>query len=399
MSERLLVRLHPDDQLTWLAQDAQGRALSGANRGAPPAQALAGAQRIVALVPAADVLLLDTPRMAGGRAQFCKALPFALEDQLASGVEDLHFAVPDRLDDTRVPVAIVARTTLRGWLDRLAAVGIRPDALYSETQALPCTSDSGCVVVEDSGALWRTAPAQAGACDLAGLANWLALVTHGGYAGEFDIFDFRDAAPLALPVKLGRYHAGQRDVLAFFARQLEAEPPLNLLQGEFTPAHRQAPAQQWWRNAAALAAAALLLLFMYYGADCWRLARQSARLDTAARAALHEGFPELDKVAGDPHDLMRSALTNLRGGGDNGGLLGLLGRIAPILGSTTRTTLTALEYHNATLELGLRSPDVPTLDLMRERLAGLGLKVEVTAANSGSDGGIDGRLRIAGGAP
>ena len=73
----------------------------------------------------------------------------------------------------------------------------------------------------------------------------------------------------------------------------------------------------------------------------------------------------------------------------------LLGRIAPILGSTTRTTLTALEYHNATLELALRAPDVPALDLMRERLAGLGLKVEVTAANSGS-AGIDGRLRIAG---
>jgi general secretion pathway protein L len=391
MSERLLIRLHADGQLTWLAQNAAARALSASNAGTPPAPALARAQRVIVLVPAEEVLLLDAPRLTGPRAQFLKALPFALEDQLASAVEELHFAVPDRLGENRVPVAIVRRATLRGWLDRLASEGVRPDAIYAETQALP--TDGGCVVVEDARAFWRT-PTHAGACDLAALADWLSL--DNTLPAGWDVHDFRDARPLSLPVAPLRYHAGSRDALAFLAAQ--PEPSLNLLQGEFTPAHRQAPAQQVWRSAAMLAAAALLLLFVYYGADTWRLARQSTRLDAAAHAALHEGFPDMDKVAGDPRALMQSALTGLRGGGDSTGLVPLLGRIAPILGSTTRTTLTALEYHNATLELGLRAPDVPTLDLMRERLAGLGLKVEVTAANSGAEG-IDGRLRIAGGKP
>ena len=397
MSERLLIRLSADDRLTWLAQDAQGRPLSGSNAGAPPAPALARAQRVVVLAPAEDVLLADVPRLPGARAQFVKALPFALEDQLASPVEELHFAVPDRLGVERVPVAVVARAALRGWLDRLAAHGIRADAIHAETQALPCSEDAGSVLVEDARALWRNAPAQAGACDIAGLPDVLAVAASAEHAPDaFDVYDFRAAPPLALAGVKGRYHAGQRDVLAFFAAQ--PEPALNLLQGEFAPAHRQAPAQQWWRKAGALSAAALLLLFVYYGADCWRLARQAARLEASARAALHDGFPEMDKVAGDPRALMQSALTGLRGGGESGGFVPLLGRIAPILGSTTRTTLTAVEYHNATLELGLRAPDVPALDLMRERLAGLGLKVEVTAANSGTEG-IDGRLRIAGSPP
>lgn len=397
MSERLLLRLAADDQLTWLAQDAHGRALSGSNAGAPPAPALARAQRVILLAPAEDVLLADAPRLPGARAQFMKALPFALEDQLASPVEELHFAVPDRLGDERVPVAVVARATLQSWLDRLAADGIRADAIYAETQALPCGADAGSALVEETRALWRNAPAQAGACDLAGLSDALVVAASAEHApGAFDVFDFRDAPPLALAGVKGRYHAGQRDVLAFLATQ--PEPALNLLQGDFAPAHRQAPAQLIWRKAGALSAAALLLLFVYYGADCWRLARQSARLEAGARTALHDGFPEMDKVAGDPRALMQSALSGLRGGGDSGGLVPLLGRIAPTLGSTTRTTLTAVEYHNATLELGLRAPDVPTLDLMRERISGLGLKVEVTAANSGAEG-IDGRLRIAGGTP
>jgi len=117
------------------------------------------------------------------------------------------------------------------------------------------------------------------------------------------------------------------------------------------------------------------------------------------RDALHQGFPQMDNVAGEPRSLMESALARMRGGADAGGLLQVLAQVSPTLGSTTRTTLKSIEYHNTTLELGLRAPDVPALDLIRERLANLpGIKVEVTAATSADDG-VDGRLRIAGSRP
>jgi general secretion pathway protein L len=398
MSDRLLLRLHPDESLTWLAQDAQGRALSGANAGAPPPETLARSRRILVLVPSEQVLLLDTPRMSAQRAQFAKALPFALEDQLASPVEDLHFALPERLNEARVPVAVVERSVLRGWIERLARDGIRPDVLIPEALAMPC-ADGATLVVEEKRALLRMAPAQAGASDLAGLQDWLSLVVEDGELAKLQVYDFRLAPALNLPVAVSNYHARQRDVLAFFAAQLGAEPLLNLLQGEFAPAHRQAPALRLWRVAAALAAAAVLLFFVYFGVDYWRLSHESRQLDAAMRDAQHESFPEMDKVDGDPRQLMESALTRIRGGADAGGLLRVLAQIAPTLGSTTRTTLKSIEYHNGTLELGLRAPDVPALDLIRERLANLpGLKVEVTAATSATDG-VDGRLRISGAKP
>jgi general secretion pathway protein L len=381
MSERLLIRLLADDGLTWLAQDASGRALSGTNAGTPPAQAIERAQRIAVLVPSEDVLLLEMPGLPGARTQALKALPFALEDRLAGSVEDQHFAAPERLDGERIPVAVVARATLRGWLDRLAREGIRADAMYSECQVLPDAS----IVLDGERALWRDTAAAAGACRAQDLSGWIA------------VLDAAAESPASRTTHDLR--SGHGDALAFFAARLQHEPAVNLLQGEFAPAHRQAPARRLWRNAAAFAAAALLLLFVYDGADCWRLSRQSARLDAQARAVLHEAFPGMDKVAGDPRQLMDSAMRGLQGGGGDSGLMRLLARIAPILASTTRTTLAGMEYHNATLELALRAPDVQTLDLMRERLAGLpGLKVEVTAANSGADG-VDGRLRIAGATP
>ncbi|HMM58091.1 MAG TPA: type II secretion system protein GspL [Rudaea sp.] len=380
MSERLLIRLHADGHLEWLALDASGRELSGANAGAPSVQAIERAQRVVAIVPSEQVLLLDAPGLPGTRALAMKALPFALEDRIAGSVEDQHFAVPDRLDGEHVPVAIVARTTLRGWIEQLSSDGIRADAMYSECQCLPDAS----IALEGDRALWRETAASAGVCALSDLPDWITLLdAAAGKPASRTTHDLR---------------AGQHDALAFFAAQLRREPAVNLLQGDFSPAHRQAPAQRLWRGAAMLAAAALLLLFVFYGADCWRLSRQSAQLDAQARGVLHEAFPDMDKVAGDPRQLMDSAMRGAHGGGD-AGLMRLLAQIAPILSSTTRTTLAGMEYHNATLELALRAPDVQTLDLMRERLARLpGLKVEVTAANSGADG-VDGRLRIAGATP
>jgi len=398
MSDRLLLRLHADQSLSWLSQDAQGRAQSGANAGAPSPAALARARRIVVLVPTEQVLLMETARVSAQRAQFLKAVPYALEDQLASPVEELHFAAPDRLPNARVPVAVVSRDVLRGWIERLSADGIRADALVPDALALPDVA-GGTLVIEDQRALLRTGPAGAFACDLSSLPQWLELAAADEAAGiSPEVFDFRAAPPLNLQGRVSRYHVRQRDVLAWLGAHLPAEP-LNLLQGEFAPQHRQAPARQLWRKAAMLSAAALALVFIYNGADCWRLSRESNRLDAAMRDVLHQGFPEMDNVAGDARTLMESALKRGGAGADTGGLLRLLGQIAPIVGSTTRTILKSIEYHNATLELGLRAPDVPALDLMRERLGNLpGLKAEVTAANS-VDNGIDGRVRIAGGKP
>lgn len=398
MSERLLVRIHPDGALSWLSLNAGGPA-SAAHAGNPPPQAVARAQRIVAVVPADDVLLLDAPRVSNQRAQFAKALPFALEDQLVSSVEDMHFAFPERLSAERVPVAAVSRKTVQAWIDRLAETGVRADAMFAETLLLPVSDDAGTVAIEAKRATWRSTPSQGGTCDVDGLAEWLAVIRAGEPAlRALDVYDFRRAAP-ALPLadRGLRYHPSPSDFLSFLAAQTSSEPAINLLQGEFAPLHRQAPTQKLWRRAAILAAAAVVLAFVYLIADYMKTSHQADQFEASERQILHDTFPQMDKVPGDPRQLMQSALNNLRGGADATGLLHTLTQIAPILASTTRTTLTGMEYHNATLELGLRTPDVQTLDRMREQLATLpGITVQVTSANTGSDGGVDGRIRIGG---
>lgn len=395
MPDRLLLRLAADGSLAWLAQDASGRALSGANAGAPSRETLARAAQVVVLVPAEAVLLTDTPAVSRQRAQLAKAVPFALEERLASQVEDLHFALPAQTGADSLPVAVVARATLRGWLARLTEQGIRPDALIPEALALPLAKDATTVMIDGARALVRSGATQASMCTTSQLDAWLAAL--GPQPSALEIHDFRDAAPLQLGARVVRYHERQRDPLAFFAANLPAQPALDLLQGEFAPAHRQVPARKLWRLAAMLAAVALASGLLYALGDWLKLNAEERRLDAAMREVLHASFPKFDRVAGDPSQLMQSELARLKGTGEASGALRVLGQIAPVLGSNTRVALKGIEYHNATLELVMRAPDVQTLDLVREQLAGLGgLKAEVTSANP-SDGLVEGRVRITAG--
>ena len=390
MSPRLLIRLQSSGRHAWLVPGAAVESTAGL----PTADVVARAQDIIVLVPGTEVLLLEAPAVSRNRSQLAKAVPFALEDQLAQPVEELHFALAGKIDGPTVGVAAVSHVRLRQWLDELSAAGIRPDALLPDSLALPV----GHLLIESGGAQLRLGPWRAATMEPELLAEWLEFADDGSLP-DIEVFDTRFQPRQNLPLAVRAYHERQGDALALLARGIGAEPVLNLLQGAHALRHRSAPAARWWRRAAAAAALLLVLAFAQLVFERHALARESERLDTAMRNVLVQSFPEMEKVAGDPPALMKSALTRLGGGESSGGLLRTLRQIAPILGSTTRLTTRGIEFRNGTLELAVTAPDVPTLDSLRERLATLpGLKVELTAANPGQNG-VDGRMRLTGAAP
>jgi general secretion pathway protein L len=395
MPDRLLLRLSPAGDPTWIRRTGDGRTPEASRRGWPAEKAVAEAAEIVVLVPAEDALVTAARVAARNRAQLMQAVPFAIEDQLLAPVEELAFAASE-ITDGDVGVAVVAKAKLREWIEVLGSHGIRPDVLLPESLALPSVPDRAAALIEDDRAIVRFGPWSAFTCAPAELAAWLACANGADAPRPIEVHDFRDATPLALPAAAS-YAARQRDPLAFLARHL-VKPVLNFLHGEFAPRHRAARGARLWRIAAALAAAVLVLALANLGFEVVQLARTSARMDQLTGEALRKAFPDVsaaELARSTPAEIARARIERLRGGAQGaGGFLRVVGKIAPVLGSTTRIQTRAMEYRNGALELGLRAPDVATLDAVRERLAALpGLKVAVTAANPGDDG-IDGRVRI-----
>ena len=398
MPDRLYLRLAADGPLEWLAM-ADGRRVGGA-AGDPPAAVIARAGTVIVFAPTEDVLLTEAKIGARNRAQLLQAIPFAVEDNLLGAVEDQHFAAATASGDA-VGIAVVAKARLREWIARLAEAGVRADVVVPESLAVPLAGGHAGALVDRSRVIARFAPWSAFACASDDFATWLAQARAAGIEQPVDLHvgagDARPPLPAGAQVEV---QPEVTDRLAFLAAHL-GTPPLNLLGGEFAGRHRQAGSTRWWRRAAALAAAMIVLAVLARGLEAGKLARDLERTEAETAASLERAFPDLSAVERDraPEVVMRTRLERLRGGNEATGVLGMLGRIAPILGTTTRVQLRGLEYRADSLEISLRAPDVQTLDNIREQIAAIpGLGSELTATNPVDDA-TDGRIRIRAVAP
>src|SRR5207244_5219205 len=138
MADWLLLRLPrvPDEPASWLVVDARGTPVGPLESGPLAAAATRTAgRRVWVIVPGTDVLLAEpeVPVKAGLKLQ--QLVPYALEEQLADNIEDLHFAIGKRASDSiRAPVAVVARALLDEWLATLRSSGIEPEADRKSTR-------------------------------------------------------------------------------------------------------------------------------------------------------------------------------------------------------------------------------------------------------------------------
>ena len=100
MATTLLLRMPPpaSDETEWLVVD-EGGMRSGPRQRGPLSLAAAVAQshRVVALVPATDVMLVEPELPPGSGAKLARAVPFALEELLLS--------VSNALSQPRSPLA------------------------------------------------------------------------------------------------------------------------------------------------------------------------------------------------------------------------------------------------------------------------------------------------------
>src|SRR5262245_4724749 len=139
MSETLVIQLREGAAPRWMVCNADGHVLVNAVSGELlQAVPLSTGRRLAVIVPSSEVLVTETDAPARSAAKLAQVIPFALEERVADEIENLHFAIGERSANSgRVPVAVVTRSRIDGWIAELAAAGLQPHAIYSEAQLLP----------------------------------------------------------------------------------------------------------------------------------------------------------------------------------------------------------------------------------------------------------------------
>ena len=404
MADWLLIRLPraPGENAAWLIADSRGAQVGPPQEGPLSlAAARAAGRRVCLLVPGSDVLLTEpeVPVKAGTR--LAQLVPYALEEQLADNIEELHFALGKRAGDSpRAPVAVVARSLLQEWLTTLRAAGIEPAAIYADSDLLPqnpgqavALLEADAVVVRPPGGTPVTLPADA-------LEEALEIALTGSEGGGRGLILYTGAAEWqqhSAQVEAARARFDGIKVqlltggpLALFAQQLSAVTPINLLQGSYEPTSTQAAGLRAWRVAAMLLAA---LVGLHIAGKLWQLHALHDRehqVDASIRDTFHTAMPGVPNAA-DARHKMEQRLSSARGAGQ--GLLAALQALAQARDAAPGTSVQALTFREGILELKLTVRDAASLDHVSQSLHNNGWQASLTGGSNAGNG-YEGRLQV-----
>ena len=425
MADWLLIRFSNDSgNVEYLTADAAGRIVTALRKG--PVAALAqqpAGLRICVLVPASDVLLTaaEVPARSGSRIQ--QIVPYALEEQVAQDIDSLHFAVGRRVGEAaRIPVAVVSRSLVDGWLQQLRGAGLEPECLYADSSLMPENPGQAVLVLSGDSVMLRTAGMPPVTLPLTALAEALELL-RPGHALVPGAEPDAAANPPALPVagfggnglvvyageaewrQYGAAIEAVRDEfeglavqllpdgpLGLFAQSLPGTTAINLLQGNYAPASPLAGGLAAWRVAAAMLLGLLVLHGAGSAAQLLMLHRAEQRLDQSISATFEQAMPGQHNTS-NARRRMEARLNALQGSTDSAGLLAMLSAVAQARNGVSGTALQALSYRNGQLDLQVSAPGADALDHISQQLRTGGWQADLTSGTAGK-GSYQGRIQM-----
>ena len=397
MNPTRILRLQPGapDQAQWILVDRDGAV---EQQGECALDQVAGNGRdLVVLVPSEEVLLASVNVPTQSRQKLIQAIPFALEDQLTSDIEDLHFVPGTRQPDGSCPVAVVEHTRMRAWLDALNDAGLAPTRMVPDVLALPRQGENWTGVIDGQRVLVRTGASTGFAGEAENLAILLdaALEETGDAPPGHIIIDGAEETPeLAHDVT---FSAGQRDAARALAAGVAAGglAPAELRTGAYTSSSDRRAWLRPWIPAAALLLTWIVLDTGQLLSERWQLQQELDTLDTRVEELFFDVFPDANRLTA-PRQRMESQLNRLRGGDRPAGddLLDTLLLVGPYLEGEDDFRLTGLSWRGDSLELELRASSLQRLDALQQTLDDEdALAAEIRQARS-EDDEVHGRLLV-----
>ncbi|EOG8330336.1 type II secretion system protein GspL [Klebsiella michiganensis] len=383
----LIIRLNPDAATAIWRLAAPGDAAQTGewhpDAGDPTLSLLAQRHPAWVLVPASDCAFHRVTLPAGARRNAQQALAFLLEEQLATEIEESHFALIHR-DKSDCAVAVVGREKMRAWQAWCEGLGLNVLALTPDALALPHNPTGWSAVRCGEQWLFRCETCSGMAVETPWLGellvHWPDLAPIACYSPPPDI-----AAPWQpLPVQ---------DLLALAASNPQARK-ICLRQGNFA-AKRRPPTPRRWRTAIVATLALLLLWSGNRLHDHLALARQADAAVQASRDFYRQWF-KAEKNLVNPRLQMQQHLRRLESVSARPALISRLGALQQIIAETPGIRLRALSFdatRNA-LQLEISAVSSQALAQFSQR-ARAGFRVQTGEMKPRADG-IEGRLTLEG---
>jgi len=388
----------------WLLVDTHGARLGAVLQGSlQEAAALAMNRKVLVLVSGADALQLEPvlPPLKGG-TKLSHVVPYALEDQLATDVDALHFAVGKRAARPGTPVIVVSHDAMQAWIFALRDAGVQPDALYIDTSLLPVAPEGMTLLIDEGRVSARAHDEPVTTLDVAPLSETLQLLLPADvdtpltiYVAEAE-YEAQQPALESVRERMNRLQIKllPDGVLPLLARESMHQTGINLLQGVYAPRTHMGNRFKPWRYAAGLLVTLAAAHLLVKGMELFRLRKQEATLDQQIAQTYSMGLPGAATVAAaDARRAFESRLLQLQASSSGNGLMLGLSTLKDAVGKAPDLQLDALSYRDDSVDLRIMAPNVDALELIRQQAQTQGVNAEIQSANP-KDNRIEGRLQL-----
>jgi general secretion pathway protein L len=256
---------------------------------------------------------VDIP--AKTEAQTRAAIPYILEDELASPPEALHFAMGPNIRDNIRPALIIARDILDEWLLPFSAAGVNPKGVYIDADCMG-TSDTATIHETIDGHFITAIPDSFSDDFLGGFKGTLdkslcdtvgphifrdyhsKLEVHSDspltWIGDTDANAHNTGMHIA-EVNY-RPRLSPQDLLTRFNNSIINGSSINLLQGDYM--NRRSFREIWlvWKRPFILSLALMFAFIGFFAVETWQLSRNIDRIDRDTQNAMAREFPGVRSI-------------------------------------------------------------------------------------------------------
>lgn len=416
MAQYLLTYLQRvgDDYLRWAVCDDKSRVVRAHNHGSFADAAKAAERRkVIMVIAGTEVLMEEAVVPATNLARALKAVPYALEEQLAQDVESSHFAFGAKLPNGSIPVAVIAKDSFAWVLERCEQAGLAPVEIIPEMHALPFEQDRLTVMTNSGHAAVRQSVSKGFSCDTEMLPLLLGNVAQPDpdteavptpdemiwqamhFSCGTDRYELRTSqGPIEMRSEVELFSVGLAQARR---RAKKGQAFINLLQGDYSKTEAMGKAWKPWRLPAALAATLAILWGGSSVLNYQSLGVKQQQLQVEMADVLKSTFPDVRNPERDPLRQMRSRVRQVLAGGggiDEGSFIAMMSAIGVALGEVEKPMVTSMNFRSGKLDVQLDTASLQDIDKIKSSLeSDKKLKAQVRSANKDKDR-IKARLRI-----
>lgn len=406
--DTLLIHFDPStpEHATWSLVNSAGELTTMISQGSPEdATHLADKHKTVVLLDNTAVHVNTVKLPIKNRQKLLRAVPFALEEQLADDVDDLHFVAGKPTSDNMVPVAAIKHETLKNIINRFKDAGIEPVAIIPDALCLTANSKQWSILLHGDKLNVQFDTFKGGEFDKNVISKLLTsnLEQQTENTPEKIILftpedSIKNSDDKKIVEKLISSISSCIDdgiefvnisynthPLVIYCGQYQNAMPLNLLQDAYKPKHKGNIEWHHWKLAASLAVIFLCLHLGSAGTQYYDLLEKNDQLRTQINKIYKTTFPQSKKIV-NARVQMETKLNGLRGNSSNtssGDIVELLASSASALSTEKDITLQSINFRNNRMDIELTGTNLQAVESLNKKLNSQSeIKAEITTSSS-----------------